>query len=239
MQSFLKLSFVFLLWVSCITIASAQPSNDNCNNALPITQLDGTCINYDFNNPTWDFTNGSCYPNTANNIWFNFTAQGEYALINIVGDPKIAITVLTLPNGCGNIAGATEIACGISPLTVNNLNPGDLYYIIVGQLVTGITGFDMCVLNPPPPPNDEPCNAIVVPANGCTAGTTVGATPDFTIPGCPNESTNNAVFYSYTLGPTTIQLDITIGTNNITGMMGAALLEFPNGCAQNPFFSRG
>jgi gliding motility-associated-like protein len=237
MQSFLKLSFVFLLWVSCITIGFAQPSNDNCNNALPITQLDGTCINYDFNNPTWDFTNGSCYPSTANNIWFNFTAQGEYALINIVGDPKIAITVLTLPNGCGNIAGATEIACGISPLTVNNLNPGDLYYIIVGQLVAGIPGFDMCVLNPPPPPNDDPCNAIVVPPNGCTAGTTVGATPDFTIPGCPNESTNNAVFYSYTLGPTTIQLDITIGTNNITGMMGAALLEFPNGCDQNPFLA--
>lgn len=237
MHSVLKLTLVFVLGLVCLSGLYAQPSNDNCDNALPITQLDGTCINYDFNGPTYDFANGSCSPLTANNIWFTFTAQGEYALINIVGDPKISITVLSLPNGCGDLTGAVEYACGISPLTVTNLVPGDLYYIIVGQLVTGITGFDMCVLNPPPPPNDEPCNAIVVPANGCSDGTTVGATADYNIPGCPVENTANAVFYSYTLGPNTVGLDVNFETINFTGQMAAALLEFPDGCDQPPFLA--
>lgn len=223
---------VSLLYTSTLV---AQPGNNNCNNALPIVQLDGTCIAYDFNNATFDFTNGSCSPLTANNVWFTFTAQGEYAEFNFPNHEKVTVTILELPNGCGNLTGANEIACNFPPFSINTLTPGDSYYVIVGEVDPNITSFEMCVLNPPPPPNDEPCNALPVSANGCASGTTLGALPEsFAIPGCPAFNQQSAVFYSYNLGPNTVQLDIDFASINFDGQMAAALLEFPNGCSNIP-----
>ncbi len=234
MNYFLKTSLLSLFLLIQLTLYAQPPANDNCENAIVVTQLDGTCNNYQFENATFDFTNGSCAPLSANNVWFSFTAQGTHAEFKMTGNPKIAITVVSLPNGCGNAAGALEYGCGISPLILDNLTIGDEYYIIISELVPGYTNFDLCILNPPPPPNDEPCNSIFVPQGGCVSGTTLGATPDFSIPGCPNDAANNAVFYTYNLGPNTVGLDIDITSWDITGNIAAALLVFPNGCNQPP-----
>lgn len=236
MKSTLQL-FLVVISLFLQSALYAQPSNNNCANALPVVQLDGTCIAYDFNNPTYDVTNGSCSDLTANNIWFTFTAQNNYAEISMVNNPKVTITIVSLPNGCGNLAGATEMGCSGPPLVVNNLTPGESYYVIVADAGTTETSLEMCILNPPPPPNDEPCSAFSVSTGGCVSGTTVGADADFSIPGCPNANVQNAIFYSYTLGPSTSQLDIEFGTINIQGQMAAALLEFPTGCNGSPFLA--
>jgi hypothetical protein len=83
---------------------------------------------------------------------------------------------------------------------------------------------EIAINNPVPPPNDDPCSATNIAQNGCVDGTTVGATPDYLIPNCP---ANSSIYYSYTLGTNTVQLDIQIQTNNITGMIGVALVTFP------------
>ncbi|HMY83188.1 MAG TPA: gliding motility-associated C-terminal domain-containing protein [Saprospiraceae bacterium] len=237
MKSFFKTSFLSIFLFTHFSLYAQPPANDDCANAISITQLDGTCNNYSFQNATFDFTNGSCAPLSANNVWFSFVAQGTYANINLVGNPKLAITVLTIPNGCGNTTGAVEFACDISPLVMNNLTIGTEYYVIISELLPGYTNFDLCILNPPPPPNDDPCNAINITPGTCASGTTLGANPDFTIPGCPNATTNNAIFYAYTLGANTVGLQIDITAWNITGDISAALLEFPNGCDQPPFLA--
>ena len=227
---------IFILTTSTKTFA--QPGNDDCADALPITQLDGTCISYDFNGPTFDLINGSCAVPAGTNTWFTFTAQGGNATFNITGDPKLAITVLSMPTPC-SVAGAIEMGCGFSTFTLNNLVAGDTYYVIVSNSGFIGTGFEMCVLNPPPPPNDDACTATGVAPNGCVTGTTLGADADYTVPGCPPGNVQNAVFFSYVLGPLTTGLDIAIANNGITGQMGAMLLEFPNGCTNAPFLASG
>ena len=232
MKSIVQL-LLCIIFLSLNTNLSAQPGNDDCSDALPILQLDGTCIEYDFDMPTFDLINGSCTPSTATNVWFTFTAIGVNATFNITDDPKLNITIVEMPTPC-SLAGATEIACGASPFIVNNLDIGTTYTVIISNGGYSGTDFEMCVTNPPPPPNDEPCSATPVSMNGCVTGTTLGAGIDFTIPNCPNNNVQNAIFFSYVLGPNTGQLDIDITNMGITGQMGAALLVFPNGCSSNP-----
>jgi hypothetical protein len=225
--------FLFIILLLTATNTFAQPGNDDCADALPITQLDGTCISYDFNGPTFDLINGSCAVPAGTNTWFTFTTQGAKATFKITGDPQLAITVLSMPTPC-SLIGAVEVGCGFSPFTLNNLVAGDTYYVIVSNSGFVGTGFEMCVLNPPPPPNDDACTSTGVVPGGCVTGTTLGADADYTVPGCPPGNVQNAVFFSYVLGPLTTGLDITIANNGITGQMGAMLVEFPNGCS-NPY----
>lgn len=230
----LRYLFIGLIILLATTFLSGQPANDNCDNAIPITLLDGTCQTFEFGNATFDVINGGCTATTATNIWFTFTAQGPVATIttNPVNN-KVLATVVDLPNGCGDLTGATEMGCG-SNFTLNNLVVGTTYYVIVTVAILPLDDIELCINNPVPPPNDDPCSAINIPQNGCADGTTAGATPDYQIPNCP---ASNSVYYSYTLGPNTVQLDIQLQTNNITGNMGIALVEFPNGCNAAPFLA--
>jgi gliding motility-associated-like protein len=219
----------FLLIVT--TVAYGQPANDNCSDAIPITLLDGTCQLFEYTGATYDLVNGGCSSPAAPNIWFTFTAQGPVATINLSpAGNKVLAAVLDLPNGCGNLTGATELGCG-GTINLNNLVPGTTYYIAVVVLLPPLDEIEICINNPVPPPNDDPCSATNIAQNGCVDGTTVGATPDYLIPNCP---ANSSIYYSYTLGPNTVQLDIQIQTNNITGMIGVALVTFPNGCNAAP-----
>lgn len=226
----MKYFFTLIFLFSILTI-SAQPGNDDCANALPLIQLDGTCIAYDFDAPTFDITNGGCATVTATNVWFTFVAQGTKAKISVLDNVDINLTILSLPNGCGDLTGASEFGCGDSPLVLDNLVIGDSYYVIVANNGTLATSFEMCILNPTAPTNDDPCGATLVTPGGCTNGTTLGADINFIIPGCPAMNYENAVFFIYQLGTLTNKLDVEIATNNITGEMGALLLVFPNGCA--------
>ncbi|HRJ17316.1 MAG TPA: hypothetical protein PLI34_20100, partial [Saprospiraceae bacterium] len=96
MKSFFKTSFLSIFLFTHFSLYAQPPANDDCANAISITQLDGTCNNYSFQNATFDFTNGSCAPLSANNVWFSFVAQGTYANINLVGNPKLATGGLSL-----------------------------------------------------------------------------------------------------------------------------------------------
>ncbi|MBK9552661.1 MAG: gliding motility-associated C-terminal domain-containing protein [Saprospiraceae bacterium] len=229
---------IFLLLFSILHsnyLFSQPPSNDDCNNSIIVTQLDGTCNTYDFDESTYDFVNGGCADPAGQNIWFLFTAQGPKATFTaapIVNKPMI--TVVSIPSGCGNLTGALEMGCAGGSLTLNNLTAGQNYYVIITTFSGIPPEIDLCINNPVPPPNDEPCNAINIATNGCVNGTTLGANADFVIPGCPASNVQNAVFYAYNLGPTTVQLDITVGTNTMTGNIGVALLSFPTGCSNPP-----
>lgn len=216
---------IHALLATCIITLFTQwswaqpPANDDCANAVDITLLDGTCQVFQFDTCTYDLANGSCVPGANPNIWFSFTAQGPQAniLVKPLGN-KVTATLAYFPNGCANTTGAQEFGCG-ADFNVSSLTPGTTYFVIVNVLILPLDSIEICINNPVPPPNDDPCTAQVIPQNGCVNGTTVGADPDYQNPGCPTQS-ENAVFYSYTLGPNTDQLDISIDNNGITGNMG-------------------
>ena len=234
MKSVIQFILFTILFFSSKEIFGQPPSNDDCNSAINVTQLDGSCITYDFDESTYDFVNGGCATPAGPNIWFSFTAQGPTATISASPDiNKPTITILTLPSGCGNLTGALELGCG-SPVTVNNLTPGSTYYAIITLEEGTSSSIEFCIDNPIPPPNDEPCAAQTIPTGGCVNGTTVGANPNFAIPGCPPANVQNSVFYTYNLGPNTVQLDVTIEVNTISGSMGVALLDFASGCNNPP-----
>lgn len=226
LSTIILLTFIQPIWAQ-------PPANDDCADAIDITLLDGTCQVFQFDTCTYDLANGSCVPGANPNIWFTFTAQGPQASITVKPTSnKVIATLAYFPNGCANTTGAQEYGCGTN-INVNSLTPGTTYFIIVNVLISPKDSIQICINNPVPPPNDDPCTAISIPQNGCVNGTTVGADPDYQNPGCPNQS-QNAIFYSYNLGPNTNKIDIDIDNNGITGTMGIALLDFPNGCTNPP-----
>ncbi|MEX2483342.1 MAG: hypothetical protein WED10_02230, partial [Brumimicrobium sp.] len=145
-------------------MAFAQPANDLCDNAEPITDLDGTCNS--FSNVGATATNPyipPCFGNT-NITWFSFVADGPNADITVSGinRPEVAIIGLdqaggtdlcdindVVSYGCASLGGNYSSVT----LTVDNnsLIPGDTYLIAVANNTGGGGGsgtFDLCVDNP-------------------------------------------------------------------------------------------
>ena len=91
----------------------AQPGNDDCANALAITDLDGTCN-------TWSLTNATndlfiCTGNAGSiNTWGVFTAQGPSVTINVTGpnksQPELSLGQFASGQNC-TLAGASLLAC--------------------------------------------------------------------------------------------------------------------------------
>lgn len=149
----------------------AQPANDLCQNAEPITDLDGTCNS--FSNVGATATNPympPCFGNT-NIVWFSFVADGPNAdfTVNGVNRPEIAIIGLdgaggtdlcdindVLSYGCSN-PGGNYNSLTLS-ITNGSLTPGETYLIAVANNTGGGGGpgtFDLCIDNPPATPGAD------------------------------------------------------------------------------------
>lgn len=182
-----------------LTISYAQPSNDDCINAINITDLDGTCANYDFTNPTFDeFT---CNTNEGFvNTWFTFTANGPDIDITVSGinRPEIALGEFAPGQNC-DIFGATLFACedangNYTSITMSEtgiLTQGNTYFIQITNNNDANGTFDLCVTNPtavlgctdPAASNYDPAatadDGSCTYAGGCSGGgTLVPATND-------------------------------------------------------------
>ncbi len=237
-KSFIHLNYLFmksLLFLCCliwINFLNAQ-SNDQCNQAIIITNLDGSFSNYDFSGATFDLVNGSCASSSSNNVWFKFKAKGPNAILTIPNNPNLVITIMSLPNPC-SILGATELDCGPNQLVVNNLIVDSLYFVQVSDDTFGPFAFDLSIFNAVTPTNDAPCEAIVIPTDGCVSGTTVGAQQNFAVPNCDPSDTKNSIFYRYQMGAENAKLELNFNSINITGNMSVTLMIFPNGCNETP-----
>jgi hypothetical protein len=145
----------------------SPPANDECAAAVPLT------VNTDYNCGT--VTSGTvgcatqsadaegCSGTSDDDVWYSFVAtktDHRISLINIAGSTTDMYHSI-YSGSCGSL---TELACR-DPNTTNatGLTIGVTYYVRVytytstaGQTST----FDVCIGSPPPPPtNDEPCNA--------------------------------------------------------------------------------
>ena len=120
----------------------AQPSNDDCIDAIEISTLDNWCSaisefsNIDANQSP-EATDGGCIPNTQDNddVWFKFTAIGTDISISVVGDllvnpgGSLSQPQFVLYSGvCGNLV---EEACASDNMNNNQVS------IITGPLTVG------------------------------------------------------------------------------------------------------
>ena len=190
--------------------------NDDCTDAIVIptsvlndpttchTSIAGNPLNNDW--PSTDVGLLPCWnPGDSYNIWYSFVAQGNDVQVEVdpvfAADAQIALVEFT--GAPCDLAGAISLECANGEILDFNdeLVIGQTYYIVVGFENNAIGDFCMNVFNPVPPPNDHPCDAIVLPTNGnCMDGTTIYANPDgYTLPPTCQNAISNTVWYSISM----------------------------------------
>lgn len=179
------------------------PSNDNPCNAINLT-VGTNCVyaNYTTENatPTSGVPAPGCASYNGGDVWFTATVPAGGALLFDTQTGFITDGGMAIYSGTCNAL--TLIACdddasanGLMPsITAGGLTPGSTVWIRVWEFGNDNPGtFGICVRTPPPPPaNDDPCNAVTLPVgnNSCNYQnfTTVNATPTTGVPapGCSN-----------------------------------------------------
>ena len=190
----------------CVEVESAMPSfnlplNDSLCNAFPLI-VGGTCNplfpNGNNTNATTQVSEptGSCFVGGSNSVWYTFIGPPSgYVDIttNLPVDSSFSantdteIAVYTLPNGdCFDLTDLTEVACNqdisganfLSQLNILPVSPGVLYFIQVSGWNGSEGAFCIEVSSANPLPNDNACDAELLPVDGTTitSGTNVGAT---------------------------------------------------------------
>lgn len=157
----------------------AQPSNDNCDNAIRITNPNNYCSDVaQFTNvgaTTSSYGAASCFTGAnGRDVWFSFTAVGSDVTITIRGS-KVQGGTLARPevalytNGCGGVV--NELRCetdneneGIVELYRGGLTVGASYLIRVQGRSAGTGTFQLCMNNyyPPLDPGSDCATASIL-----------------------------------------------------------------------------
>jgi gliding motility-associated-like protein len=177
----------------CVTTPPAAPANDNCVGATLLgVNLACTYTNASSASATQSIV--GCAGNADDDVWFRFVATNSVQTITV--DPSTAMDpVVELFSGtCGTI---NSLYCedngfsnGNEVISAVGLIPGNTYYIRVYDYYTSTGGapFQICVTGTATsaPTNDDPCNAIPLPAVTAECSylnfTTVGATASLGAP---------------------------------------------------------
>ncbi len=171
---------LLLLLCSFLSITVyAQPSNDDCNDAILITDLNQNCQTYNSTLYTVDTEGSGCGPNlNPPNMWYTFEAVGENLLITLeaLADERVVINVFSPLDPANPCDGLTNLFCSQSgEVFLTDLTIGETYYFSVsildnvGEAVE--REFELCITNGDPPVNVDPCAAIDVPMGSCYDGT--------------------------------------------------------------------
>ncbi|HMK24896.1 MAG TPA: hypothetical protein VK483_02625, partial [Chitinophagaceae bacterium] len=160
------------------TAVFAQPSNDNCNNAITLTS--GTsCNNIQYRLKNATASAGipvGCAPvGTHYDVWFQFTAANTSHTVTIsnlqsnITNPRVQLFSGT----CGSLS---SLVCGTTTMTGTGLTIGNTYYIRISNLGAAISAndrFDICVTHPPPAPANDNCSAAttLTSASACNSVT--------------------------------------------------------------------
>ncbi len=177
----------------CVTTPPSAPANDNCAGAT----LLGVNLACTYTNSTSASATQSmvgCAGNADDDVWFRFVATNSVQTITV--DPSAYMDpVIELFSG--TCATLNSLYCVDNTFTNGNevisavgLIPGNTYYVRVYDYYTSTGGapFQICVTGTATsaPTNDEPCNAIPLPAVTAECSylnfTTVGATASLGAP---------------------------------------------------------
>jgi len=176
----------------CITPGASPPPNDLCGSAISLP-INSTC------NTTLGTLKGAtesapgCSGVADDDVWYSFvaTASSHTITVNAIDMIDIVFEVFS-----GNCSGLTSIICqdnnytkgGTETATIVGLSIGATYLLRVYDFYANNSGdFNICITgNTGSVPNDEPCNAIVIPpiTSACNylEFSNVGATASMSAP---------------------------------------------------------
>lgn len=176
----------------CVTNPPAAPANDACGGAV-LLSVNSSCTytNGTTSGATQSFA--GCSGTADDDVWYRFTATNSVQSITVHPLGTLDMVVQVYSGTCGtlNSINCTDNTFSGQDETVNlvGLVAGQTYYVRVYDYYAGNSGnFQICVTgtSTPAPTNDEPCNAIQLPAvtSACQylGFTTVGATASVTAP---------------------------------------------------------
>ena len=219
-----KLSLLYLFVFLSMSIAFAQPPNDNCEGAIQLN-VDAAFVAGDVEGAT----GGPGAPCTGDvgavvgtpndEVWYKFTATKPYLVIQANGSAQFDAVIQVFSGSCGNLAimdCANEGKIGKpEKLPVNHYTPGETYYFRVYDVGAGkpaTTGFEVKVYTPKTPGNDECANAKPVTVKDHCQYTTEnqeGATGSPEPNTCANGAAkNDDIWYSFV--PDTKRVVITV-----------------------------
>lgn len=246
-----RFTFLFCLIFLCFTnTVFAQPANNECANATPLTNLNNWC------SPAAGFTNvgatlsnssnPSCFPFGNADVWFSFVAQANTVNIRVIGatggnippggslkEPQFAIY-------SGTCAALTEVQCAsdgfgqnVAETFAGPLTVGQTYYIRVDARNNNTGTFKLCINNYNAVPDlsgDCPTGVILCDKSPFSVELAVGAgvDPDEVDPSaCINDEIASS-WYRWTCKDAGT-LAFTITPNNPTDDIDFAVYELPGG----------
>ena len=174
---------VYLLLIPALIFA--QPSNDDCEDAIELTDLASWCSDlaeYNNNNATPSgYGAAGCFFNASNDVWFSFTPIATDVTITVIGNQVFPNTLsqpeVALYTGvCGGTINEEQCETSgfnsIVELYKGGLAVGVTYYIRV-QGRNGNTGtFQLCINNYNPPVN---------PGSDCESAAVLCSTETFVV----------------------------------------------------------
>jgi gliding motility-associated-like protein len=176
----------------CVSNPPAAPANDACGGAV-LLPVNASCTytNGTTSGATQSFS--GCAGTADDDVWYRFTATNSVQSITVHPLSSLDMVVQVYSGTCGTLNSliCTDNTFSGQDEQVNlvGLVAGQTYYIRVYDYYSGPTGnFQICVTGTPTPAptNDEPCNAITLPAvtSACQylEFTTIGATASMSAP---------------------------------------------------------
>lgn len=237
-------------------IAWAQPANDECIDAIPLTDVTEWCSEIDaYTNEGATISpqdNPSCFPNNQDifDVWFSFEAVAPNVALSVIGevdindggtiqDPQFAL----YSGSCDNLI---QLACTSDAFNndfVNifqtGLEIGEIYYIRISARFEQTGTFQLCVDN---------FNEIPEPSGDCEPGVILCDKSPFTVPQligvgndpneiddnvcdggtCPNFAESGSTWYKWTCDEPG-PLAFTLTPQNPADDLDFIVYELPNG----------
>ena len=202
------------------------PANDDPCSAQPLTVSSSCSMSFYSNTSATDsgITDPGCGDYSGGDVWFSATVppSGNLFIDSDEGGQDLDFTDSGIAVYSGTCGSPSLIACDddnslngggkMSYLELTGLTPGSTIFIRVWEKGNDKEGpFQICVYDPTPPPNDDPCNAI--PLNtGSTCSfatyTTYNATNSGVAnPGCGNYAGGDVWFSDVVNSTGQIQFD--------------------------------
>src|SRR6478735_7056255 len=157
---------IVLLGMTLSINSFAQPSNNECSAATPLTSgtscinTPGTNVNATWNPATFPGATLGCGASDKFDVWYKFVAQSFSETITISSAPS-QIRLQLFSGTCGSF---TSIACGNTSIVATSLTIGNTYYIRVYTQNSKTGTFNICVTHAPLA-NDNCAGAIGLTSN--------------------------------------------------------------------------
>lgn len=213
--------------MSCLMLAGLwgglAAQNDDCNTAMVVIPASGTVCTSPLASTSAGATQSmpGCTGTADDDVWYQFVATAASHSISVAGSSGYDAVVEVFS---GNCSALTSMSCndftgvgGIESAHLSGLTPGNTYYFRVYHYGVGWgTGtFTICIIDSPPPPNDDCVNAISLSPTATVCATPITGTSKFatqSMPPCTGDADDD-VWYKFVATAISHSLTVTGSAN--------------------------